>query len=186
MDTATDDISAQDPQGRPITAATCAACQHHAQRANGSCEPGRCCMQDVSAHRIDHFFRTHPPLANPHLQHPYFEVRAIAVRYADLFSLSALMNDTDLQVRLQVAARLKMPALWRMAQDPAPEVRRVLAARLPVALLDKLAADTDWTVRWEVAGRATGAVRSRMQQDPEADVRERAAERLGAPEPAHG
>jgi hypothetical protein len=49
------------------------------------CEPGRACMQDAYARRIDRFFRWHPALANEQLAHPYFEVRAIAARYADVF-----------------------------------------------------------------------------------------------------
>ena len=63
-------------------------------------------MQDAYARRIDRFFRTHPRHANRHLDHPYFEVRAIAARYADLFHLAALMADPDETVRLQVALRL--------------------------------------------------------------------------------
>ena len=49
--------------------------------------------------------------------------------------LPLLMHDPDLQVRLEVAQRVAMPALWRMVEDGAPEVRRVVAERLPASLL---------------------------------------------------
>jgi hypothetical protein len=161
MDTAgTDDIPAIDWQGRPITAATCAACEHAAAQARGECERGRSCMQDAYARRIDRFFRTHPQLAGRHLRHPYFEVRAIAARHADVFRLTPLLADPDETVRLQVA--------------------------LPVPLLQALADDGDWTVRWEAAGRAFGAVLERLLGDAEPDVRERARERRLELGTAHG
>ena len=69
------DIAARHWQGGELD---CAACPHASMRLEGGCEPGRICMQDAYARRIDRFFRTHPELANEHLGHPYFEVRAIA------------------------------------------------------------------------------------------------------------
>ena len=112
------DIPCMDWQGVPITAATCATCPHAALQREGGCTPGRSCMQDVYARRIDRFFRTHRALANDHLAHPYFEVRAIAARHADLFRLPPLMQDPDETVRLQVALRVPQRLLLVMRADP--------------------------------------------------------------------
>lgn len=55
------DIAARHWQGGELD---CAACPHASMRLEGGCEPGRICMQDAYARRIDRFFRTHPELAN--------------------------------------------------------------------------------------------------------------------------
>lgn len=117
---------------------------------------------------------------------PDSQLRALAARRLPPALLPQLMHDADLQVRLEVARRIEMPALWRLARNRAPEVRRVAAARLPAALLDALAGDADWTVRWEVAGRAMGRALQRLLRDEEPDVRQRAAQRLGELEVARG
>ena len=77
-----------------------------------------------------------------------------------------------------------MPALWRLADDPAPRVRRLVAERAPQPLLHHLATDADWSVRWEVAQRlcpqAQGDTLRRLAEDPDPEVRAMAAERLAA------
>lgn len=195
------DIAAEHWQGGALD---CAACPHAPLRAAGGCEPGRMCMQDAYARRIDRFFRTHPELANLHLGHAYFEVRAIAARYADVFRLPALMADPDETVRLQVALRLPQRQLMRMRDDPHREVRirvaqrlavdqldsmlndedyhvrATVARRLPEALLPLLTADPDPTVRREVARRVHMPALWRMVRDPECEVRRIVAERLPA------
>jgi antitoxin component of MazEF toxin-antitoxin module len=205
---AADDIPCHDWQGVPITAATCGGCAHAELRRAGGCEPGRSCMQDAYARRIDRFFRTHRALANQHLAHPYFEVRAIAARHADLFRLPPLMADPDETVRLQVALRVPQRLLRQMRADPHREVRirvahridvadlasmiddpdyqvRCIAAqRLPEALLPRLLADADLQVRLEVARRIGLPARWRLLEDPAPEVRRIAAQRL--PEPALG
>ncbi|MBK6851293.1 MAG: hypothetical protein IPG93_06740 [Burkholderiales bacterium] len=196
------DIGAQHWQGGPLD---CAACPHAALRATGGCEPGRSCMQDAYARRIDRFFRGHRELARHHLDHGYFEVRAIAARYADVFHLPPLMNDPDETVRLQVALRLPQRLLLEMRADPHREVRirvalrlatehlssmvhdadyqvrATVARRLPEALLPLLIADVDVQVRREVAQRLAMPALWRLAADPEADVRRIVAERLPAP-----
>ncbi|MDO9315648.1 MAG: 4Fe4S-binding leucine-rich repeat protein [Burkholderiaceae bacterium] len=183
----------------------CARCEHAALRAAGGCEPGRQCMQDVYARRIDRFFRTHPELANQHLAHAYFEVRAIAARYADVFRLPSLMDDPDETVRLQLALRLPQRQLMRMREDPHREVRirvaqclavdqvasmlhdedyhvrATVARRLPEALLPQMISDPDLMVRREVARRVQMPALWRMTTDREAEVRRIVAERLPAP-----
>lgn len=164
------DIAAVAWHGCAIDAATCAACAHAALRAQGGCEPGRCCMQDAYAQRID--AASLPDL----LSDSDYQVRCIVATRLPAHLLPLLMHDADLQVRLAVAQRIPMPALWRMAGDGAPEVRRVVAQRLPASLLEALAGDADWRVRWEVAGQARGKTLQRLLADPESDVRERAEE----------
>ena len=133
------DIPPIDWHGAPITEATCANCEHAVLRARSACEPGRSCMRDVYARRIDRFFRSHPQLANAHLADAYFEVRAIAARYADIFRLAALMNDPDETVRLQVALRVPQRLLLTLRDDPHREVRIRVAQRIDPALLAGLA-----------------------------------------------
>jgi hypothetical protein len=197
------DIPVQDWQGLPLD---CAACPHADLRASlgvaEGCEPGHSCMQDAYARRIDRFFRAHRSLTNQHLAHPYFEVRAIAARYADLFHLSPLLRDEDETVRLQVALRvpqrqllslcedphrevrirvaqrLDESQLSRLMQDPDYEVRTVLARRLPVALLPLLAADRDTQVRRAVAERIEMPAMWRMAEDAAPEVRRIVARRL--------
>ncbi|WP_234413997.1 4Fe4S-binding leucine-rich repeat protein [Ideonella sp. A 288] len=177
-----DDIPARDWQGRAID---CTACAHHVLRArsadDGGCEPGRCCMQDAYARRIDRFFRRHPTLAGAHLQHPYFEVRAIAARHVELFSLPALMDDPDETVRLQVALRLPQRLLARMRQDPHREVRLRVAWRLAEAELPALLGDVDEAVRLVVARRIAPPLLAALMHDPDRQVRGEVALRLPMP-----
>lgn len=196
------DIPALDWRGTELD---CAACQHATLRAAEGCEPGRACVQDAYARRIDRFFHQHPALANQHLTHPYFEVRAVAARHADLFRLPALMNDVDETVRLQVVLRLPQRLLRDMRQDPHREVRirvaqcltvdqlasmlhdvdynvrATVARRLPEALLPLLVTDPDLMVRREVARRVPMPALWRMVEDKEPEVRRIVAERLPAP-----
>lgn len=197
--TADGGIPIRDWQGRAID---CDGCAHHPLLAAGGCEPGRSCVHDAYARRIDRFFRNHRELANDHLTHPYFEVRAIAARYADLFHLTPLIDDPDETVRLQVALRVPQralerlradvhrevrirvamridaPALARMRDDPDYEVRATVARRLPEALLATMAGDADPQVRREVARRVAMPTLLRLAADPAPEVRRIVAERL--------
>jgi hypothetical protein len=167
-----DDIAAQHWQGGPIRCGECDYANLRALDDTQGCEPGYACMQDVYARRIDRFFRWHPELSDAQLNHAYFEVRAIAARRASVFRLTALMDDPDETVRLQVALRLPQAQLVRLARDAHREVRRVVAERLPVAMLPRLTRDTDWRVRWEVAQRADAATLESMRDDEEPEVRQ--------------
>lgn len=82
-----DDIAAQHWQGGPIHCDDCDYAGLRLLAGELGCEPGHACMQDVYARRIDRFFRWHPTLSDEQLSHPYFEVRAIAVRRASVFRL---------------------------------------------------------------------------------------------------
>lgn len=195
------DIPSQHWQGGPVNCGVCDYADLRALPGRQGCEPGHACMQDVYARRIDRFFRWHPALGNDQIEHAYFEVRAIAARYASVFRLTALMDDPDETVRLQVALRLPltqlaklvtdphrevrirvaqrlaMPALLRMADDTEPEVRRIVAERLPAPLLSRLVSDADWRVRWEVAQRADAATLDVLRDDEDAEVRQTVRER---------
>jgi hypothetical protein len=165
-------------------AVDCAPCAHRGLRSmpdEAGCEPGHACMQDAYARRIDRFFRWHPELGNAHLDHPYFEVRAIAARHADVFRLPALIDDTDETVRLQIALRLPQAHLARMARDPHREVRIRVAQRLEPAALAQLRTDSDYGVREWVARRLPSALLPLMAQDPDWVVRMRVAERIEMP-----
>jgi len=197
-----DDIPAQHWNGGPVD---CAGCSYQTMRGlegRQGCEPGYACMQDVYARRIDRFFRWHPALGDEQLSHPYFEVRAIAARHANVFRLTALMNDPDETVRLQVALRLPMTQLLKMVNDPHREVRirvaqrlepidlalmrndadygvrELVANRLPLPLLPVMATDVDRAVRMRVAKRLEMPALLRMADDAEPEVRRIVAERL--------
>jgi hypothetical protein len=172
------DIVAQNWLAEPID---CSSCPHQALLATQGCEPGHACMQDSYARRIDRFFRWHKELAAQHLHHPYFEVRAIAARYTELFHLPALMNDVDETVRLQVALRLPQRLLQQMKQDPHREVRIRVAQRLESEQLPAMVQDPDYGVRQWVARRLTVALLPLLAHDPEAVVRQEVAQRIEMP-----
>jgi LRV protein FeS4 cluster/Leucine rich repeat variant len=159
----------------------CARCPHAAERDGGLCEPGRSCVQDRYARRIDRFFRLHPERANEHLDHPYFEVRAIAARHADLFHLMRLVGDVDETVRHSVAMRLPQKQLLAMAGDPHREVRIRVAWRLDPPMLGCLQRDTDYHVRSIVARRLPLALLGTLARDPDEAVRAEVAKRLEMP-----
>lgn len=178
MNQAWNDIPALDWKGGPLD---CPACAHADMRARGACEPGRICMQDAYARRIDRFFRTYPALAPQHLDHGYFEVRAIAARWADVFHLPPLMDDPDETVRLQLALRLPQRQLLQMRADPHREVRIRVAQRLSVEHLASMIHDEDYHVRATVARRLPGSLLPLLIGDPDLMVRREVAQRVPMP-----
>jgi hypothetical protein len=162
----------------------CAACAYAGLRDRPDpqgCEPGHACMQDAYARRIDRFFRRHPQFGDAELAHPYFEVRAIASRHASVFRLLALVDDVDETVRLQVALRLPLAQLARLAADPHREVRIRVAQRVDSAALAAMRCDPDYGVRELVARRLPLALLPTMARDPDRSVRMRVAQRLEMP-----
>ena len=99
----------------------CEICVHSSLRAEGRCDLKRACVRDCYARRIDRFFCANPGLAHEYLAHPYFEVRAIAARHADIFYLPDLLKDPDEAVRWSAAARL--PTRYRAASAQRPASR---------------------------------------------------------------
>lgn len=172
------DIPVRDWRGQPLD---CSRCEHQALQQQGGCEPGHSCMQDAYARRIDRFFHQHPERAAEHLAHPYFEVRAIAARHADLFHLNALRHDVDETVRLQVALRLPQRLLATLCDDPHREVRIRVAQRLAEADLGRMLQDPDEAVRGVLARRLPLALLPRLAADVDEEVRRLVAERLPMP-----
>lgn len=203
------DIEARHWSGAALDCSTCAQ-RDLLQRPSGQgCQPGHACLHDAYARRISRFLSWHPGLADAQLLHPYFEVRAIAVRHASLFRLPALLSDPDETVRMQVVQRLPMASLLahltRLARDPHREVRlrvaqrvdpvrlgplmddpdygvrECVAARLPLPLLGPLMRDPDRAVRLRVAQRLEMPALLALADDPEGEVRRAVAQRLPAP-----
>jgi hypothetical protein len=177
-DTDAGDILPMDWQDKPLD---CSTCKYQPLLTTGKCELGRSCVQDRYARRIDRFMRWNPELANELLTHPYFEVRAIAVRHADVFRLSALIDDPDETVRLQLALRLPHRALLNLRDDVHREVRIRVAHRMDVTALPSMQHDSDYYVRQIVARRLPVALLASMRHDPEHDVRQEVAQRVDMP-----
>jgi hypothetical protein len=146
------------------------------------CQRGHACVQDRYARRIDRFFRWNPTQANAYLSHPYFEVRAIACRYADVFRLRPLIGDEDETVRLSVAARLPLSHALPLRADPHREVRIRMAMRLEGRALMEMKDDPDYGVRLLVARRAPPALLVGLIHDAESEVRLEVARRLPMPQ----
>ncbi|CAN5203284.1 4Fe4S-binding leucine-rich repeat protein [soil metagenome] len=199
------DIAPQHWEGGSLDCGACAYALLRELPGEQGCEPGHACMQDVYARWIERFFRWHPALGDEQLEHPYFEVRAIAARHASVFRLVAMIDDPDETVRLQIALRLPLAQLSRLATDPHREVRirvaqrlspvalatlrndpdygvrELVALRLPLAILPLMAGDPDRAVRMRVAQRLEMPALLRMANDAEVEVRRIVAERLPAP-----
>ncbi len=156
----------------------CAQCAHAPKRDQSPCQLGHACVQDRYARRVDRFFRWHPDTADAWLGHPYFEVRAIAARHANIFRLPDLMNDPDETVRSSVALRVPQKLLVRMAHDAHREVRIRVAQRLVPQLLLELWQDEDYGVRLWVARRLPIRWLARLARDPDGQVRQEVARRL--------
>ncbi len=183
-------------------AIACDGCEHEDLLAQERCRLRHACVQDRYARRIDRFFAWNPGLANRYLDHPYFEVRAIATKSADVFRLPALLadwdetvrwnaarrlprrylldlrNDPHREVRIRVATLLDPETLIPMIQDEDYYVRLVVARKIPVGHLPAMIADSEAEVRRVVASRIDHEMLWRMVSDPDADVRLAVAQRL--------
>ncbi|WP_245591283.1 4Fe4S-binding leucine-rich repeat protein [Derxia gummosa] len=175
---AEDGIPAIDWQEQPID---CPSCEYQTWVAESRCEPGHACINDRYARRIDRFFRYNPEVSNDHLAHPYFEVRALACRRADVFRLPALIDDPDETVRLSIAMRLPQRLLQRMTGDPHREVRIRVATKLDPEYLPGMMRDPDYHVRALVARRLPEALLATMLHDRDEQVRCEVAERISMP-----
>jgi len=173
----TDIDEARDWQGQPID---CRECPQRALLEAKRCATSRACVQDRYARRIGRFFAWNPGLANGHLNHPYFEVRAVAAKYADVFHLLPLLKDEDETVRWSVAQRLPPRYLRELKSDAHREVRIRVAHRVEGSDLFAMRADEDYYVRMVVARRLGVLLLELMMNDAEAGVRRIVAQRIGA------
>lgn len=178
MATMTEIEEARDFRGANLD---CRRCERYALAVSGTCVPGHACVHDRYARRIDRFFSRHPELARDYLEHPYFEVRAVAAKYLDVFHLSRLAADADETVRQSVAQHLPAASarLRSMRSDPHREVRIRVAGRLPAEELLAMIGDPDYFVRQIVARRLPVKWLARMTRDTDVEVRRVVARRIG-------
>jgi HEAT repeat protein len=166
-----------DWQGREIC---CSGCVHRELTLEDRCKQKHICVQDRSPLRIEEFFKTNPGLANEFLSHPYFEVRAAAAKFADVFRLTALLDDEDESVRWNAALRLPRRFLLRLREDNHREVRIRVASTLDGDELAPMMSDPDYYVRQTVARRIGVAQLKHMIDDPDPEVRRVVAQRISA------
>src|SRR6516164_7169150 len=113
--------------GQPVR---CADCPHHSLRNAGGCQEGRACVRDRRARRVDRFFTKQPELADEYLDHPYFEVRAVAAKYASVFRLPVLLADPEPEVRAVAVLRLPEQKSQALRHEPDRRVRLAVASRV--------------------------------------------------------
>ena len=168
---------ALDWQGREVC---CGGGDHRELIRDDRCRQKHVCVHDRSPQRIEQFFKNNPGLANKFLSHPYFEVRAAAAKYADVFRLTALLNDEDETVRWNAALRLPRRFLLRLRNDPHREVRIRVASHLEDEDLMPMMSDPDYFVRQIVAQRIGAPQLKHMIDDPDPEVRRVVAQRISA------
>lgn len=148
--------------------ADCGACPHRdTLLAAGKCEPGDICLIVESGRQIDRFLRRNPEFAQSCLTDPFWERRAIAVRYAPAHTVTGLARDRDEVVRRAVALRLLPETLMSMARDLDREVHITVASRLPPFALARMAGDADPEARAIAASRMLPDDAARVLGDPE-------------------
>ncbi len=167
--------TALDWQGREVC---CDGCVHRELIHEQRCEQKHICVQDRSPSRIEQFFKTNPGLANEFLTHPYFEVRAAAAKFADIFYLPSLLNDVDETVRWHAALRLPRRFLLRLREDAHREVRVRIASHIEGEDLVPMMSDPDYYVRQVVAQRIGVPLLKHMIDDPDPEVRRVVAQRI--------
>jgi hypothetical protein len=171
------DNEARDWQGHELC---CDSCVFHQLLNENKCFRDHVCVQDSSPSRIEKFFELNPGFANDFLVHPYFEVRFAAARYADVFHLTALLDDVDETVRWAAAFRLPNRFRLRLRNDPHREVRIRVAAHLEGDDLLPMMSDPDYYVRQVVARRIAVRHLRQMIDDPDPAVRAEVARRIPA------
>jgi len=159
----------------------CTRCELRADTlADGRCAPGDACLFVDNGRQIDRFLRRNREWAERCLHDAFWERRAIAVKWAPVEAVGALMDDPDEVVRLTVATRVGPELLARLTRDPDREVRIAVASRLPPPALERMARDPDYAVRLQVARRLPHGRLPRMADDPDREVRKEVARRLPA------
>lgn len=156
----------------------CRSCAHADLLARGRCALRKACVHDRYARRIDRFFEWNPECADAYLDHPHFEVRAIAAKFANPFLLPRLLTDSDETVRWEAVRRL--PArYWReLRNDPHREVRIRVATLLGDVDLLPMMQDKDYYVRIVIARKVAPALLVMMIDDAEVEVRRIVAQRI--------
>lgn len=70
-------------------------CTHLELRASGACCVLHACVNDRDARCIEPYFKSNPALADACIAHPNLEVRAIAVKHANVFLMPMLLEDAE-------------------------------------------------------------------------------------------
>ena len=164
-----DDLGAAlDWTGKPIR---CRECDHLSMNRQGLCAKGRACIRDRRARRVDRFLRGNLELADDYLEHPYFEVRAGAVRYATLFRLPAMLDDPEPEVRAMATLRLPREKVRHMLHDNDIDVRIAAASRLTGRDLIPAIDDEAYMVRLTAVRRLPPELLPLVAHDPDPEVR---------------
>lgn len=172
MDTADD---ALDWRGQPIH---CEQCAHQALLAQARCRKGHSCVMDRRIKHIDRFFRSVPHLADSHLDHPYFELRAVAVKYASLFRVPPMLADSEPEVRMMAVARLPAERVKGLASDPDRRVRIGVVLKMEGKALIAMLSDADHHVRVVIVRKMAPELLPMAMRDPEPAVRRWVARRI--------
>ena len=117
-------------------------------------------------------------LADSHLAHPHFEVRAIAAKFANPFLLPSLLSDPNETVRWEAVRRLPHRYHLTLRNDPHREVRIQIVSLLDGADLMPMMKDEDYYVRIVVARKIDPALLILMIDDAEIEVRRIVAQRI--------
>ncbi len=152
---------------------SCRDCPHVEIREKGLCDLGQVCVRDRRARRIDRFFAASPQESAKYLDHPYFELRVGAVKYASVFQLRALIDDEEPDVRAMVAQRLPLRLAEKLIGDSDRKVRMAMAQRVEGAGLVKLLFDEDSGVRLIAARRPISSPARRMMTTRRCDAKRR-------------
>lgn len=168
-------IETLDWLGQPVR---CRSCPHEVMHRDGRCRKGSACVRDRRAKRVERFFGEHPSLADDYLDHPYFEVRAIATKHANLFRIPAQLADAEPEVRAMAVLRLPGERVKALAWDTDRRVRIAVASRLEGRALLAMLTDEDYYVRMIVARRLAPTQLACAINDPESEVRRWVARRI--------
>ncbi|MDH2404689.1 4Fe4S-binding leucine-rich repeat protein [Bradyrhizobium sp. SSUT18] len=156
----------------------CASCEHLALSGIGGCRLKHACVNDRCPRGIERFFECNPDLADGHLSHPHFEVRAIAAKFASVFLLQSLIDDPNEKVQWNAMLRLPRRCVLQLRKHPNPELRKRVASLLEGEELLPMASDEYYYVRLVVASRIEPMLLLRMVDDEEAEVRRVVAQRI--------
>ncbi len=154
-DSRLDEINeARDWQGKEVR---CESCPHRELLANSNAACGWPASQTAMRGGSIAFSTGTRSWRTARWTHPYFEVRAVAAKYADVVQLPELLDDPDETVRWSAALRLPQSYLLRLIHDSHREVRIRVASRLDAADLILMMKDPDYYVRQMVAETNSGA-----------------------------
>lgn len=156
----------------------CHTCPHRAFLEDGQCRPAHTCILDRRIKHMDRFLRKHQSMADGFLDHPYFELRAVAAKHASLFRIAPMVNDLEPEVRMTVVARLPYERVKHLANDPDRRVRIGVALKMEGQALIARLGDSDYHVRVVIVRKLSPDLLPIAMHDPEPTVRRWVARRI--------